>query len=198
MGGARLGRGYTGPLYVLGCTGASVRRCVGASVRRVCCVLVSAGWVGWKRFFGTGLGSWDSACVNILSSVLRMYLSAIIVLLFVAYCPVVRADVPPPEETACKGVVAGGACSGGTCADSTCQRADYAHWDRDATAAPPSTSYACVKCVPGTAAADGGSKAKDKDDSGCSLASGTGAGALSFAALVALSALVATRRRRLR
>lgn len=68
-----------------------------------------------------------------------------------------RADVIPPDTAACSGKAAGAACtlsgSAGICQDGICSRLDYANWDRDASASPPSTTYACAKCVTGSATA---------------------------------------------
>lgn len=68
-----------------------------------------------------------------------------------------HADVPPPETQPCTGKQAGTACTyqskAGTCQNGTCSKLDYLSWDRDASASPPTTSYACVKCE--TAAATG-------------------------------------------
>ena len=85
------------------------------------------------------------------------------VLLALSVAPsLARADGIPPAEDACR--VGGGyrtvgtACSvgatAGVCRDATCSRLDYAHWDRDASASPPTADYACVTCQPGAAAAD--------------------------------------------
>ena len=68
-----------------------------------------------------------------------------------------RADVIPPDVSACSGQQAGAACTynstAGICQDGTCSRLDYTNWDKDASASPPSTSYACVKCATGSATA---------------------------------------------
>jgi hypothetical protein len=64
-----------------------------------------------------------------------------------------RADMAPPENEPCLGKAAGAACtygSAGTCQSQTCTKLDYAGWNHDASAGPPSTSYACVQCVTGT------------------------------------------------
>jgi hypothetical protein len=69
-----------------------------------------------------------------------------------------RADVPPADAEPCMGKAAGAACTygtAGTCQEQTCTKADLAHWDHDASAAPPTTSYACIKCVPGSTTATG-------------------------------------------
>ena len=97
-----------------------------------------------------------------------------------------RADVAPPEALPCQGKAAGDACvydKAGTCQNQTCSKADYAHWDRDASWGPPSMTYACLKCVVGTATvtstatstqtaantnADGGTPPSN-DDSACSV-----------------------------
>jgi len=64
-----------------------------------------------------------------------------------------RADVAPPENEPCLGKAVGAACTygiAGTCQTQTCSKLDYSNWDRDASAGPPSKSYACVQCVTGT------------------------------------------------
>ena len=69
-----------------------------------------------------------------------------------------RADITPPEAESCVGKAAGDACvynGAGACQDQTCTGIDYAHWDHDASSQPPSTTYACLKCV--------------ADDSACSI-----------------------------
>jgi hypothetical protein len=91
-----------------------------------------------------------------------------------------RADVPPPDTQACSGKAAGDACtygSAGTCQEGTCSRLDYFNWDRDASAGPPSTTYACMKCVPGTTTATATTTATNtntdsstSDDGWCSVA----------------------------
>jgi hypothetical protein len=76
-----------------------------------------------------------------------------------------RADVPPPDTLDCRTAKEGDACSpdgqsadGGTkpgaCRKSTCTKLDYANWNKDASASPPSVEYECLKCVLGS---DGGS-----------------------------------------
>lgn len=85
-----------------------------------------------------------------------------------------RADVPPPETEPCVGKQAGDACTyngSGTCQNQTCSKLDYANWDQDASSSPPSTTYACVKCVVGTSTdtnTDGGTPPSE-DDGGCSI-----------------------------
>jgi hypothetical protein len=75
-----------------------------------------------------------------------------------------RADVPPPDTLDCRTAKEGDACSpdgqsadGGTkpgaCRKSTCTKLDYANWNKDASASPPSVEYECLKCVLGS---DGG------------------------------------------
>jgi hypothetical protein len=64
-----------------------------------------------------------------------------------------RADVAPPETQPCVSKAAGDACTyngAGTCQSQTCGRLDYANWDRDASASPPTTTYACLKCLTDT------------------------------------------------
>ena len=102
--------------------------------------------------------------------------------------PIARADVAPPETQPCQGKAAGDACvynGDGSCQNQTCSKADYAHWDRDASSGPPSMTYSCLKCIAGTttatatstatstqsatnANADGGAPPSN-DDSACSI-----------------------------
>jgi hypothetical protein len=75
-----------------------------------------------------------------------------------------RADLPPPDTLDCRTAKEGDACSPdgqpsdagkpGTCRKATCTRLDYANWNRDASAAPPTMQYECLKCLLGSA--DGG------------------------------------------
>jgi hypothetical protein len=93
-----------------------------------------------------------------------------------------QADVIPEDVGACNAKEAGAACSyngNGTCQTATCYRLDYAHWDHDASTSPPSASYACLKCVTGTAtqtgtstntSADGGTPPAT-DNGSCTIAS---------------------------
>lgn len=63
-----------------------------------------------------------------------------------------RADVAPPETSPCVGKQVGDSCTyngAGVCQSSTCSKLDYLNWDRDASSSPPTTTYACVKCLPG-------------------------------------------------
>jgi hypothetical protein len=64
------------------------------------------------------------------------------------------ADVAPPETEPCQAKSAGTACTysghAGTCQDQTCTKLDYYGWNRDASAAPPTTSYDCRMCVTAT------------------------------------------------
>jgi hypothetical protein len=61
------------------------------------------------------------------------------------------ADVLPMDVTECDMHTVGSTCTdpagGGVCTMSTCTRIDYAHWDRDASASPPSMVYDCVRCI---------------------------------------------------
>lgn len=65
------------------------------------------------------------------------------------------ADVVPPDVDACNGRAVGAACGGtmgvpaGTCRNATCTRLDYAGWNRDAMAMPPTMQYPCVRCEGG-------------------------------------------------
>ena len=107
-----------------------------------------------------------------------------------------------------------GGMKAGTCRKATCSRLDYAHWDRDASAAPPTMEYECLKCVVGgdagtdAAAATGGAAtggsggaatggAPAKSDSGCNV-SGQGAafGPWLLGGAFAAVVLFARRRRR--
>jgi len=95
-----------------------------------------------------------------------------------------RADLPPPDTYSCTGKAIGDSCdldqtspaqdAGGrlgACAKATCTKADYANWDHDASASPPSVMYDCLKCM---APSDGGT---DATASGAdSAAAGGGAG----------------------
>jgi hypothetical protein len=85
---------------------------------------------------------------------------------------VARADVPPPEVTACHanagGILPiGSPCINnglGTCQNTTCTRTGIANWDRDASATPPTNTYACVACVPVSIGTDLGG-----DGCGCAV-----------------------------
>jgi hypothetical protein len=67
------------------------------------------------------------------------------------------ADAIDPFAYACQGKHAGDTCTvtancgdcadeHGTCLDTTCARADYQHWDRDASPSPPIEYYDCLIC----------------------------------------------------
>ena len=88
----------------------------------------------------------------------------------------VRADLIPPENQPCEFKQAGAACVlrdvAGTCQTRTCSRLDYAHWDRDASPSPPSTTYACLQCVVGSSTNTGTS-------SGTSSGTGTSSATVS-------------------
>jgi hypothetical protein len=113
-----------------------------------------------------------------------LLLAAAIILLFSGS---VHADVVPQEVYACNNLSAGSSCDNGAgvCQDSTCSRIDYAHWDRDASAMPPSSSYSCKKCVPkgtgtgtgiGTGTGTGiGTVAETGTGTGAETGTGTGA-----------------------
>jgi len=62
-----------------------------------------------------------------------------------------RADVAPPEMQPCQGKAVGDACvynnATGICLNQTCSRLDYANWNHDASAGPPSTTYTCLECM---------------------------------------------------
>ena len=77
------------------------------------------------------------------------------------------ADVIPPDVDACRTLSVGAACGGGMsgvpagrCQNDTCTRLDYANWNRDAMAMPPTMNYACVRCVAG-GTGDGGPSVTD-------------------------------------
>lgn len=66
------------------------------------------------------------------------------------------ADVIPPDVDACRTLQVGAACGGGMtgvpagrCQTATCTRLDYANWNRDAMAMPPTMNYECTRCVAG-------------------------------------------------
>jgi len=78
-----------------------------------------------------------------------------------------RADLPPPNSEGCRMASAGDPCDldgqssdggmkAGTCRKATCSRLDYANWNRDASASPPTMEYECLKCLVGS---DGGTDA---------------------------------------
>jgi hypothetical protein len=72
---------------------------------------------------------------------------------FVCFAAPARADLIPPEVGACQAKQAGDTCTytnSGTCQNQTCSKLDYANWDRDASSGPPSTTYACLKCMAGS------------------------------------------------
>lgn len=69
---------------------------------------------------------------------------------------VLLADVIPPDVWECNKLNAGDECSSGRCQPSMCSRLDYDHWDRDASAAPPTTTYACLRCTAAGAPGIGG------------------------------------------
>ena len=83
----------------------------------------------------------------------RMGIMALLVGWFVA-TPAV-ADVVPPEVRDCNNLSAGDTCATGKCQLDTCSKLDYAHWDHDASASPPTVTYSCLKCV-GTSGGGGG------------------------------------------
>ena len=95
------------------------------------------------------------------------------------------ADVVPPDVDACNGRAVGAACGGGmtgvpagTCRNATYTRIDYAGWNRDAMATPPTMQYPCVRCEGG--AADAGADAgtatppATSSDNGCAVGSTVG------------------------
>jgi hypothetical protein len=103
---------------------------------------------------------------------------ALAFLLSVGLAGAARADVPPPETMACwtssgsvEPLALGSRCTfngPGTCQNTTCTRTGIANWDRDASATPPTNTYACVACVPNGGGKDSGSD-QTKDSSGCAI-----------------------------
>ena len=71
-----------------------------------------------------------------------------------AAASVARADVVPPDVADCQSAKAGASCrsGAGTCVTDTCSKLDYANWNRDASASPPTVQYTCLRCV----SSDGG------------------------------------------
>ncbi len=130
------------------------------------------------------------------------------------------ADSISPDEGACSGRPAGAACKidvkNGTCVNATCSRLDYANWDRDATAGPPSKQEPCVLCntdggvevdpvdaAPADAAhalgAEPPTTPTSASSTGCSVAATVGikaAAPLALAAVVPFGILLLGRRRR--
>jgi hypothetical protein len=129
------------------------------------------------------------------------------------------ADAIAPDEGACPSKTAGVACKigskNGTCVNATCTRLDYANWDRDATAGPPSKQEPCVLCNtdggvvdpvdagPADAAhalgAEPPTTPTSASSTGCSVAAAVGlkaAAPLALAAVVPLGILLLGRRRR--
>lgn len=73
-----------------------------------------------------------------------------------------QADLAPPDTEPCVGKAEGDACTyggAGTCRQLTCSKLDYANWNRDASAGPPTTTYACMTCVTATTTGTGTSTA---------------------------------------
>jgi hypothetical protein len=152
----------------------------------------------------------------------RFALPALSIVSLLILCDLARADVPPPDTYSCMALNPGDVCDldatpfssvdaggrRGICRVATCSRPDYANWDRDASASPPSMQYQCLKCMSGL---DGGSDGalvvdgatsdvaptSDSTHSGCAVAGprsrafGPWALAAAFAAMV----LFARRRR---
>jgi MYXO-CTERM domain-containing protein len=131
----------------------------------------------------------------------HLRLAFVVALLSLGIAPsLAHADVVPPAEDACRVGGAGyravgTACSvtgtAGVCRDSTCSRLDYASWNRDASASPPSVDYACVTCVAESPAA--------ADKSTCAVGTaGRAQGGVfgAFAVLAGVAALVFVSRRR--
>jgi len=131
----------------------------------------------------------------------KHFLSAVFLSCLLSAASWARADVPPPEATACAGKQVGDSCSdppNGTCQNLTCGKLDYANWNRDASSIPPSTQYPCVRCAAKGSSTDPDASSPspdagkpEKDDGGgcdCSLGSSGSAErrwlALGMAALV--------------
>jgi len=119
---------------------------------------------------------------------MRAWLASAVLVLSMVVGPVVaRADVPPIETEGCAGKQAGDACTdavtgaSGACREDTCTSTKP-----DGT----SSSYACVKCIPG----------EDPDsDGGCSVATSPSlrrGGPWALAGLFSLLFLFARRRKR--
>ena len=111
------------------------------------------------------------------------------------------ADVPPPGLDECRGHDAGSTCTlmgaAGTCRATTCSRINYAGWDRDASAAPPSITYACTLCIAGPASDGSSAPATPASSGGCSVGDASRAvGPWAIAAVPLALALIARRRRR--
>lgn len=114
------------------------------------------------------------------------------------------ADVPPPGFEECRARDAGASCTlgsvAGTCRETTCSRLDYLNWNRDASATPPTVTYACVLCQT-TSASDAGNDASTTpptpaSNGGCSVADvGRAVGPWALAAIPLALALRARRRR---
>jgi MYXO-CTERM domain-containing protein len=116
------------------------------------------------------------------------------------------ADVIPMDVTACDMHTVGAACmdseGSGICTMDTCHRLDYAHWDHDASASPPSMAYDCVRCVVGGPIDAGPSGGDDAGPSPmapppaarCAASPGTGGSAAWIAALGVALALARRRR----
>lgn len=112
------------------------------------------------------------------------------------FTSIAHADVIPPDVDACQGKTAGEACSvmesAGACKDDTCSRVNYGAWDKDAMPSPPTTSYACVRCIAGATPTKNVAPATD-DKSGCSF--GRSAGPFALACVPALVIGLIKRRR---
>lgn len=115
-----------------------------------------------------------------------------------------RADALPPDVLVCDMAALGSSCpvdgQQGACTLSTCTRIDYAHWDRDASASPPSMEYECARCIvggPSDAGAPDASASPTPHASGCTASPAGQAGVSAAALLLGLvTAVVVTRRRR--
>lgn len=69
---------------------------------------------------------------------------------------VAEADEISESVAACQGKSPGDKCKGGACVKKTCTRIDYAHWNRDASASPPTREYDCTECVADAKPTNGG------------------------------------------
>ncbi len=114
------------------------------------------------------------------------------------------ADVPPPGFDECRAHDAGTSCIlagvAGTCRATSCSRIDYAGWNRDASATPPTITYACTLCQTGPTS-DAGNDASTAtsppaSSGGCSVAEVERAvGPWALAALPLALALLSRRRK---
>jgi hypothetical protein len=116
---------------------------------------------------------------------MRSFHFALASLLLLLLAVPARADLPPPDTEGCRMASAGDPCDldgqpsdggmkVGVCRKATCSRIDYGHWDRDASAAPPTMEYECLRCVVGT---DAGTDAASATGGAGGTSPGTGGAA---------------------